>query len=88
MTPKPTVQDQTANKSDDSAADGIQSDHADQHECEHHQGCPAFPVAVGPCVHHCGDADEKCNGEEDSAGLGEPKPVPEPSPIASYSRHD
>jgi hypothetical protein len=87
MTPEPTVQDQTANNSDDSPADGIQGDHADQHECEHHQGCAALPLAVGPCVHNSGNADEKCNGEEDSAGLGEPKPVPEPSPIASDFRH-
>jgi hypothetical protein len=42
---------------------------------------------VSPCVHHSSDADEKCNGEEDSAGLREPKPVPEPSPIASDFRH-
>jgi hypothetical protein len=42
---------------------------------------------VGSCVHKSGNADENCNGEEDSAGPGEPKPVPEPSPIASDSRH-
>ena len=28
MTPEPTVQDETANNSDDSPADGIQRDHA------------------------------------------------------------
>jgi hypothetical protein len=33
MTLEPTVQDQTANNSDDSSADGVQGDHADQHEC-------------------------------------------------------
>jgi hypothetical protein len=38
MTPEPTVQDETANNSDDSPADRIQGDHADQQECEHHQG--------------------------------------------------
>jgi hypothetical protein len=32
MTPEPTVQDETANNSDDSPADGIQGDHADQQE--------------------------------------------------------
>jgi hypothetical protein len=32
MTPEPTVQDETANNSDDSPADGIQRDHADQQE--------------------------------------------------------
>ena len=83
----PEATDQTANNSDDSPADGIQGDHANQHECEHDQGCPALPVAVGSCVHKSGNADENCNGEEDSAGLGEPKPVSEPSPIASDSRH-
>jgi len=29
MTPEPTVQDETTNKSDDSAADDIQDNHAD-----------------------------------------------------------
>jgi hypothetical protein len=87
MTPEPAPHDQTANNSDDSPADGIQDDHADQHECEHHQGCAALPVAVGPCVHKPGNADEQCKGEENSAGLGEPTSAPEPSPIASDSRH-
>src|SRR5262249_25498121 len=81
--PEPTVHDQAANKSDTPPAGCIQGDHADQHECEHHQGCAALPVAVGACVHEPGYADEKCDGEEDSAGLGEPKPVSEPSPITS-----
>jgi hypothetical protein len=87
MTPGPTVEDETANNSDDSSADGVQGDHAGQQEREHHQGCAALPVAVSPCIHHSGNADEKCNGEEDPAGPGEPKPVPEPPPIASDSRH-
>ena len=86
MTPEPTVQDEAKN-SDDSPADGIQGDYADQQECEHHQGCAALPVAVGPCVHKPGNADENCNREERSAGLGEPEPVPEPAPITSDSRH-
>jgi hypothetical protein len=30
MTPEPTVQDETAHKSDDSAADGVQGDHTGQ----------------------------------------------------------
>jgi hypothetical protein len=79
--------DETANYSDDSPADGVQGDHADQHECEHYEGCAALPVAVGPCVYKSGNADEKCDGEDDSARLGESKPVPEPFPIASDSRH-
>ena len=87
MTPGPTVQDETANNSDDSPADGIQSDNTDQQECEHHEGCAALPVAVSPCDHDPRNADQKRNGEEHSAGLGEPKPVTEPSPIASESSH-
>jgi hypothetical protein len=87
MTPEPTVQDEAANNSDDSPANGIQGDHAEQHECQHHQGCAALPVAVSPCDSTSGNADQKRNGEERSAGLGEPKPVTEPSPIASESRH-
>ena len=87
MTPEPAVEDETANNGDDSPADGIQGDHADQQECEHHEGRATLTVAVSPCDHHCGNADKKCNGKEHSAGLGEPKPVTEPSPIASESRH-
>ena len=86
MTPEPTVQDET-NNSHNSPADGIQGDHADQQECEHHQRGAALAVAVSPCDRNCGNADQKRNGEEHSAGLGEPKPVTEPSPIASESRH-
>ena len=87
MTPAPAVQDQAANNSDDSPAGGIQGDHADQQECEHHQGSAALPVAVSPCDRNFGNADQECHGEKHSAGLGEPKPVTEPPPIASESRH-
>ena len=87
MTPEPTVQDETADNSDDSPPGGIQRDHADQQECEHHEGCAALPGAVSPCEHNLGNADEKCNGEEHSAGRREPKAVTEPSPVASDSRH-
>ncbi len=87
MTPEPTVQDETTNKSDDSAANGVQSDHADQQECEHHQGCAALPVAVSACDRKLGTGDQQRNGEQHSAWLGEPKPVTEPPPIASESRH-
>ena len=87
MTPEPAGQDEAADSSDDSPADGIQSDHADQQESEHHQGCAALPVAVSPCDRNCGNAGYKRNREEHSAGLGEPKPVTEPSPIASESHH-
>ena len=87
MTPGPIVKDEAANNSDDSPTDGIQGDHADQQECENHQGCAALPVAVSPCDRHCGKADQKRSGEEHSARLREPKPPAEPSPIASESRH-
>ena len=87
MTPEPTVQDETANNSDDSPADGVQGDHADQQEREHHQRGAALTVAVSPRDPHSGNADEECDGEEHPAGLGEPKPVPEPSPIPSMPRH-
>ena len=53
----PTVQDKTADNCDDSPADGIQRDHADQQECEHHEGCAALPGAVSPCDHNFRNAD-------------------------------
>ena len=57
MTPGPTVQDEAANTSNDSPADGIQGDHAEQQECEHHQGCATLPVAASPCERNFGNAD-------------------------------
>jgi hypothetical protein len=57
MPPGPTVQDEAASKSDDSPADGIQSDHADQQECEHDEGCATLPGAVSPCDRNSGNAD-------------------------------
>jgi hypothetical protein len=33
----------------------IQGDHADQQECEHHQGSAALTVAVSPCDHNSGN---------------------------------
>jgi hypothetical protein len=57
MTPEATVQDEAANNSDDTPADGIQGDQADQQECEHHQGRAALPVAVSPCDRNSGNAD-------------------------------
>jgi hypothetical protein len=87
MTPGSTVQDEPANNSDESPAEGIQGDHAEQQECQHHQGCGALPGAVRPSDRNSGNTDQKRNGEEHSAKLGEAKPVAEPSPIASESRH-
>ena len=57
MTPEPTAQDETADNGDDSPADGIQRDDADQQECEHHEGCATLPVAVSPCDHNSRNAD-------------------------------
>ena len=87
MTPGPAIRDETANDSDDTPADGIEGDHADQQECQHHQGCAALPVAVNPSDHNFGTADQQCTGEEHSTGLGKPKSVTEPSPVASESGH-
>jgi hypothetical protein len=69
MTTGPTVEDETANNGDDSPAEGIQGDHAGQQECEHHQRGAALTVAVSPGNHNFGNAHQKCNGEEHSAGL-------------------
>ena len=57
MTPEPTIRDETTNERDDSAADGIQGDHPDQQECEHHKGGAALTVAVSPCDHNSDNAD-------------------------------
>jgi hypothetical protein len=87
MTPEPTVQDEAANNRDDSPADGIQGDYAEQQECEHHQRCAALPGAVSLCDRNSGNADQKRDREDRSARLGEPKPVTEPSPIGSEPPH-
>jgi hypothetical protein len=42
---------------------------------------------VSPCDHDSGNADQQSSGEDHSAGLGEPKPMTEPAPIASESSH-
>ena len=85
--PEPSVLDETANECDDSPADRVHGDHPAQKERKHHQGSAALTVAVSPCDHHSGDADQNCTREEHSAGLREPKPVTEPAPIASESCH-
>ena len=51
------VLDETANQSEDSAADGVHGHHADQQECDYHQGRAALPVAVSACDHKPGNAD-------------------------------
>ena len=57
MTPEPKNQDEPANNSDDSPADGIEGDHGGQHECQDDQGCAALPVAIGLCEHNPGADD-------------------------------
>jgi hypothetical protein len=57
MTPEPTLRDETANDSDHSPADGIEGDHGEQQECQHHQGCAALPVALDPSDHYPGTGD-------------------------------
>lgn len=54
----PTIQDETADDGDDSPADGVQRDHADQQECEHHEGRAALALALSPCDHDSRNADE------------------------------
>ena len=87
MTPELTPHNETANNSDDSAADGIEGHHAGYYECQHDERCTALPVAVSPSEHDSGAACEQCGGEDHAAGLREPKPLTEPSPIASESSH-
>ena len=87
MTLRPTLWAQPAHDGDDSPADGIQDDHADQQECQHHHGSAALAGAVKPCEHDCGNADQQRTREEHSAGWGEPEPMSEPSPIASGPGH-
>jgi hypothetical protein len=57
MTPEPEAQDEAANNSEDSPADGIEGDHGGQHECQDDEGCAALPVAVSACDHHLGNTD-------------------------------
>jgi hypothetical protein len=87
MTSEPTAQDETACNSDDSTADGIECNHTGQHERQDDGGCTTLPVTLGASEHDCRDAEKKCGGEERSAGLREPKPTAEPSPIASQQSH-
>jgi hypothetical protein len=87
MTLEPTTQDETACKSDDSTADGIEGHHTGEHERQDDGGCATLPVTLGASEHDCRDAEETCRGEERSAGLREPKPTAEPSPIASQQSH-
>ena len=88
MTPGPTARDETACNSNDSTADGIEGNHTRQHERQDNGGSATLPVAVGAYQHDFRDANENCDGEERSAGLREPKPMAEPSPIASQQNHE
>jgi hypothetical protein len=87
MTPEPTAQDETACDSDDSTADGIEGNHTGQQERQDDGGCATLPVALGASEDDFRDAQEKCGSEERPAGLRKPKPMAEPSPIASQQGH-
>jgi hypothetical protein len=87
MTPRPTARDETACNSDDSTADSIEGNHTGQHKRQDDGGSATLPVALGAYEHDLRDAEENCAGEERSAGLREPKPMAEPSPITSQQRH-
>lgn len=87
MTPEPTAQGETACNSDDSTADGIEGNHTGQHERQDNAGCATLPVALGAYEDDFRDPEEERCGEQRSAGLREPKPTAEPSPIASQQRH-
>lgn len=51
------------------AADGIQDDHAEQQQSEHHQRSPALAVTVGACIHHLGHGDQNRDCEHRSTKL-------------------
>jgi hypothetical protein len=87
MTPEPSARDETACNSDDCTADGIEGNHTRQHEGQDDGGSATLPVALGAYEHDFRDAGENCDGEECSAGLREPKPMAEPSAIASEQSH-
>jgi len=54
MTPEPTPQEETANGSDGSAADGIEGDHTGHQERQDDKRCTALPVALRPSEHNPG----------------------------------
>ena len=83
MTPEPTARGATACNSDDFTADGIEGNHTGQHERQDDGGRATLPAALGVYEHDFRDAEENCYGEQRSAGLREPKPMAERSPIAS-----
>jgi hypothetical protein len=87
MTPDPTAQDETAYDSDDSAADGIEGNHSGQHKRQDNAGSAALPVTLGAYEDDFREPEEERGGEQCSAGLREPKPTAEPSPVASQQHH-
>jgi hypothetical protein len=54
MTAEPTPQEETASRSDRSAADGIEGDHADHQEHRDDEGSTTLPTAVNPSEHNPG----------------------------------
>ena len=87
MTPESAAQDEAARNSDDSTAEGIDGNHTGKHERQDDGGSATLPVVLNAHKRDFRDADENCDCEERSSGLREPKPVAEPSPIASKQSH-
>ena len=86
-TPGPAARDETACNSDDSTADGIEGNHTGQHERQDNARRATLTVAMGAYEDDFRDPEEERRGEQRSAGLREPKPTAEPSPITSQQRH-
>ena len=87
MTPDSAARDETAPNDDDSTSDCIEGNHTGQHERQDDGGSATLPVALGANEHDLRDTQENHDGEERSTGLREPKPMAEPSPIASKQSH-
>ncbi len=83
----PSARDKTARNSEHSTAEGIEGNHARQHERQDDGGSATLPVALGAYEDDFRNAEENSGGEERSAGLREPKPIAEPSPVASQQSH-
>ena len=87
MTPGPTPHDETATDADSSPGNRIESDHARRQHRQYNEGRTALPGAVSPREQNRGTPDQQCDGEDHAAGLREPKPPTEPTPVASKRNH-
>src|SRR6478672_6275227 len=86
--PRPAPKDETASNRDASLGGRIESDHDGHRHRQDDDGCAAFPSPVSPREHNGGDPSEHRDGEGDAAGPREPKPLTEPSPVASNHGRD